>query len=137
MKIRVTDSPTSAEIEELQDNLTEYNLQHLEIKEKKSLALFATNDQEEKIGGITGHTFGNWLLIKYLWVHESQRGSGLGSQLLRQMEAIAVERGCCLALVDTFFFQAKPFYEKQGYQTQMTLDHYPKTSKRHYLTKQL
>ncbi len=40
------------------------------------------------------------------------------------------------ALVDTMSFQALPFYQKNGYQLQMTLDNFPETgSARHYLSK--
>ncbi|EAS6424226.1 N-acetyltransferase, partial [Salmonella enterica] len=39
-------------------------------------------------------------------------------------------------LVDTFSFQALPFYEKQGYILQMSLPDFPKVgSQRHYLIK--
>jgi hypothetical protein len=40
--------------------------------------------------------------------------------------------------VDTFSFQALPFYQKQGYQQQMSLPDFPQTGmQRHDLTKTL
>lgn len=40
--------------------------------------------------------------------------------------------------MDTFSFQALPFYLKQGYQQQITLPDFPQTGmQRHYLTKTL
>jgi hypothetical protein len=34
---------------------------------------------------------------------------------MKRAELYAVERGCTDALLDTFSFQARPFYEKLGY----------------------
>ncbi|MGL4930048.1 MAG: GNAT family N-acetyltransferase, partial [Plesiomonas sp.] len=38
---------------------------------------------------------------------------------------------------DTFSFQARPFYEKQGYRSVMTLTDSPIHHERYYLTKTL
>ncbi|EKA1352318.1 N-acetyltransferase, partial [Salmonella enterica] len=47
-----------------------------------------------------------------------------------------LRKGCVHGLVDTFSFQALPFYEKQGYILQMSLPDFPKVgSQRHYLIK--
>ncbi len=61
----------------------------------------------------------------------------IASRLLAEIEDYAISRGCLHAHVDTFSFQAKPFYEKQGYQCQLTLGNYPVTTAMHILTKQL
>lgn len=49
----------------------------------------------------------------------------------------AKERGCRYAFLDTFSFQAPAFYEKHGYMSVFTLEEYPVTGKRYYLTKTL
>ena len=55
---------------------------------------------------------------------------------MQAAEEEAKRMGCLHALVDTFSFQARPFYEKQGYRLQMTLDDFPmKGMQRHYLSK--
>ena len=43
------------------------------------------------------------------------RRQGLGAELLRRAEDEARARGCVGAHLDTFSFQARGFYEKQGY----------------------
>ena len=92
----------------------------------------------ELLGGVIASRKGNWVCIDYLWVEERQRGTGLGSLLLRTTEQQAMQRGCQQALVDTFSFQALPFYLKQGYQQQMSLPDFPLAGmQRHYLTKAL
>jgi len=89
-------------------------------------------------GGVIASRKGNWLCIDFLWVDETVRGSGLGRALMEAAEQEAAKRGCLFALVDTFSFQALPFYQKQGYQQQMSLTDFPENGmQRHYLTKTL
>ncbi|MDR8247835.1 GNAT family N-acetyltransferase, partial [Acinetobacter baumannii] len=81
---------------------------------------------------------GNWLCIEYLWVSETTRGRGLGSELMQEAEQQAQAQGCSHLLVDTFSFQALPFYQKLGYQLQMSLPDFPHAGmQRHYLSKAL
>ena len=47
------------------------------------LDLYAFDDDGELVGGIVAATWGGWLAIDLVWVREDQRGSGLGSDLLR------------------------------------------------------
>ncbi|MFH7098862.1 N-acetyltransferase, partial [Klebsiella pneumoniae] len=50
----------------------------------------------------------------------------------------AQAQGCSHLLVDTFSFQALPFYQKLGYQLQMSLPDFPHAGmQRHYLSKAL
>ena len=46
-----------------------------------------------------------------LWVEEAYRCQGIASALIQEAEKKARELGCYLAMVGTFDFQAKPFYE--------------------------
>jgi ribosomal protein S18 acetylase RimI-like enzyme len=65
------------------------------------------------------------------------RGQNIGSELLKQAEETAKERGCKYAFLDTFSFQAPAFYEKHGYRNVFVLEEYPVTGKRYYFTKTL
>ncbi|ELZ5940672.1 GNAT family N-acetyltransferase [Providencia stuartii] len=136
MAIRVTTSPAKSEIAHIHQSLINYNLQFFSEDIHSPLAVFY--EQEEAIlGGITGSILGNWLRIDYFWLEESLRKQGIGSQLLQAMENKARELGAKYAQVDTFSFQAKPFYEKQGYQVISTLIDYPIKHKRYYFMKSL
>ncbi|HEM8707184.1 TPA: GNAT family N-acetyltransferase [Enterobacter hormaechei] len=65
-------------------------------------------------------------------------GNGRGKPAIKTAEEEARRKGCRHALVDTVSFQARPFYEKQGYQVQMSLQDYPyQGMQRHYLSKNL
>ena len=57
--------------------------------------------------------------------------------MLEQAEVEAVNRGCKFAYLDTFSFQALPFYEKQGYAVFGVLEDYPEGKKRYFLQKRL
>lgn len=119
------------------DRIEEFNQLHWEVKKKYPLCLKIQNDSGEIVAGVASKTFGLWLLIENLWVHESCRGKDLGSKILLRMEAEALERGCQFALLDTLGFQARPFYEKHGYVLQWTQERYPRDSCKHFMVKNL
>jgi GNAT superfamily N-acetyltransferase len=89
------------------------------------------------VGGILGHTRWRWLYIAKLWVDERARGRGLGTRLMAAAEDLARSRGCTDVSLDTFEYQARPFYEKLGYELFGTLEGYPPGSRQYYLRKRL
>lgn len=89
------------------------------------------------LGGLTGNIWGGWLHVRFLWVTESARGAGQGRRLLQAAEAYAQERGCAAATLETFSFQARPFYERQGYRVVGQLDDYPPGHTKFFLRKDL
>ncbi|MBU6953830.1 GNAT family N-acetyltransferase [Hahella sp. HN01] len=138
MNFVLTDSPTQEDIDVIHNGLIAYNLNYMDMRDMKDLAVFYSDDQGAKLAGVVGETLGNWLKVKYLWVSESLRGKGIGGELLARAEAEAINRGCRYAVLDTFSFQALPFYEKKGYTLQFTLESYPKHNQaKHFLTKEL
>lgn len=136
MHIEIIEQPEDNLLEFLKARIAEFNWQHWEVSERLPLAAKLENERGEVIAGASGRTFGDWLMLEYLWVCDTLRGQGVGEQLLAQMEKAAVKRGCTKAVVDTLNFQARPFYEKHGYVVQWTLQGYPKTGCRHYMVKE-
>jgi GNAT superfamily N-acetyltransferase len=63
--------------------------------------------------------------------------NGLGRALMQRAEQLAVEYGCAGIWLDTFAFQALPFYEKLGYQRFGQIDDHPRGSARYFLQKRL
>ncbi len=88
-------------------------------------------------GGITAYTIWDWLQIENLWVKEELRGRGYGYQLLCRAESIAVGYGCRFARLDTFEFEARDFYERQGYIVYSHTDNFPAGHTQFHLRKQL
>jgi GNAT superfamily N-acetyltransferase len=91
----------------------------------------------EVLGGLLGLIWGGWLHVDILWVAEFVRGHGHGARLLAAAEAYALERGCSGAFLDTFSFQARPFYEHHGYTVFATLSDFPPGHERLFLQKRL
>jgi GNAT superfamily N-acetyltransferase len=79
----------------------------------------------------------NWVHIVLVWVAENLRGAGYGRQLMAAMEHEPKERGCTSAHLDTFSFQARPFYESLGYEVFGTLDDYPAGHQKFFMRKAL
>lgn len=119
------------------DGLLKYNMEYLEDKEPKDLGIYIRDDNHQVKAGLIGLTHGNWLIIRYLWVHEDMRGQGIGARLLKSAETEAKKRRCKYVFLDTFSFQAPDFYKKYGYQERFVLEDYPVKGKRHYFTKKL
>ena len=94
-------------------------------------------DELGVVGGLLGHTKWKWLYVAKLWVDERGRGKGIGTQLLMAAEELARTRGCTDASLNTFEYQARPFYEKLGYELFGTLDGYPPGYRQFYLRKRL
>ncbi len=74
------------------------------------------NENDEIIAAFNGHTWGGCAVIDHLWVHEAERGHGLGRLLIEAAEAEAARRGCGQLMLSTHSFQAPEFYERLGYQ---------------------
>ena len=72
-----------------------------------------------------------------LWVEEAFRRQGMASALIREAEREARECGCYLAMVGTFDWQAKTFYDKHGYMLNDTMTDVPKGHEHYMLTKRL
>ena len=89
------------------------------------------------VGGLSGHVLYRWFFVKLLYLPEDLRRGGLGAALLRRAEVEALAGGCIGIWLDTFSFQARPFYEKQGYRVFGTIDDFPPGHSRHYLMKRL
>ncbi len=56
---------------------------------------------------------------------------------LTAIESEAIRHGCRNSYLDTFDYQAKPFYQRMGYEVFGTLEDYPIGHSRFYLRKRL
>jgi ribosomal protein S18 acetylase RimI-like enzyme len=94
-------------------------------------------ERDDVLGGVLGQLWGGWLHVTYLWVAEKARGAGHGTRLMQNAEAYAQSRGAVAATLETHSFQARPFYERLGYQVFSTLDEYPSGHAKFFLKKVL
>ncbi|WP_160007060.1 GNAT family N-acetyltransferase [Rhizobium sp. 18055] len=135
----VAGEPDPGDKDQLLNILRGYNAQWTaHIADRPHLAILARSKEGgDVIGGLFASDEYNWLFIKYLVMQEEFRGMGLGSRLMRDAETIARERGYFGLFLDTFEFQAKPFYEKLGYEVFGSLEGNHETPARFFLKKRL
>ncbi len=119
------DEPSQQDVSELIEQIESEQKKALGEYPFKPLSILAIDDTGELIGGITGYIGWNWLYISVLWVDESYRGGGIGRILLRKLESMAVSRNVTNAFMGTTVFQAKGFYERQGYRVFSVRDNLP------------
>lgn len=118
--------------------IAEFNALHWDATARQALGLKQLNAEGELVAALAGRTFGNWFYLESLWLAQTERGRGTGSALLAQAEAIARDRGCRFVILDTLAFQARPFYERFGYQVQWTQADYPfEGGAKYFMTKTL
>ena len=95
------------------------------------------DDNGEPVGGAVGHGSFDWVFVELLFIPQHLRGQGAGTRLMRQIEAFAREHKLAGIWLDTFSFQARPFYEKLGYTVFGTLEGHPIGGRRHFMSKRL
>jgi GNAT superfamily N-acetyltransferase len=135
--IALNTAQTQEEIEAVVSGLRAYNASKAGAAEYEEWGLYARDAEGQIKGGLLAETGRGWLHISILWLDESLRGQGLGTQLMETAEAEARKRGCHHVYLDTFDYQARPFYERLGYTVFGTLDDYPLGHQRFYLQKKL
>ena len=107
--------------------LREYNSRFVgEYPQAQAVRLNAKDANGELLCGLRGFVFLSWLRVEVLWVADAARGQGLGSRLLAQAEAQAREAGAIGSALETFEWQARGFYLKQGYVESGRIDNYVK-----------
>ena len=94
-------------------------------------------DRGDVLGGLLGQLWGSWLQVTHLWITEGARGAGYGTRLVNDAESYARSHGAIGATVETHSFQARPFYERLGYEVFARLDGYPPGHVKFYLMKAL
>jgi len=119
------------------DQLVAHNLAATGAANYYPVGFFLKSVRGEWSGGLMGDLWGGWLHVRILWVEPAARGQGNGSRLLLAAENYAIERGCVAATLETASFQARPFYEKCGYEVFAALEDYPPGHTKFYLRKQL
>ncbi|MFM8757484.1 MAG: GNAT family N-acetyltransferase, partial [Limnohabitans sp.] len=104
-----------SDIDAIDSGLEGYNQSEPELQQVRRLVVVARTGSKEVCGGALGRTWGQCCELQQLWVSDLYRGSGVGTRLIGEFEQEAKARGCRLIYLDTFSFQARPFYEKHGY----------------------
>jgi GNAT superfamily N-acetyltransferase len=136
-RVATTDTLADTDRDVIVNGLLGYNAERGFPWAGRNLAVVARDKSGAVIGGLLGETNHRWLFVAALWVADSYRGRDIGTALLKAAEKEARRRRCLGVYLDTFSFQARPFYERLGYQLFGTLPDCPPGGAKYYLYKRL
>ena len=135
IRVTVEDAPSPDDERVVLDGLRGFNEAVIGPPGERPLAAFARDAAGAVVGGLLGHTKWRWGYVARLWLPAEHRGRGLGSALLAAAEGEAWARGCLGIKLDTFEYQALPFYERHGYELFGTLEGYPPGYRQYHVRK--
>ncbi|SRR6266545_5916980 len=127
----VETDPAFEDVRFLEDRLYEYNVVQTGVDDGQWLAIFLRDDQQVIRAGLKGWTWCGSCYISTVWIHETLRRHGVGTQLVHAAEQEARARGCTHMVLGSFSFQAPGFYQKLGYEAFAVLEEHPRHH-RHY-----
>jgi len=136
-KYELTDNPAPEAFQKIWASLLRFNEDAIGNAGARTLAILLKEPTtDELIGGLWARSLWGSLYIDMMFVPETLRGNGIGTSLLRQAEQEAIQRGCRNIWMDTYAFQARPFYEKLGFSIFGRLDGPAPTFPRFFLKNQ-
>jgi GNAT superfamily N-acetyltransferase len=133
--ITVHDELPRDEARIVDEGLGEANKLAAPIQAVRSLAAFARMPGGVVLGGAVGRTWGECCELQQLWVDGSYRGQGIGTRLVREFERRGEARGCRTFYLDTFSFQALPFYRSLGYEPKLEIGGFPEGIRKYVMVR--
>ena len=139
MSVTISFEPDASEQDQtvVVQGLQAYNRSQVNDPRRRPIVLFLRDEHGAIQGGLIGRVLFNWLEIGRLWVAEAYRGQGHGTALILAAENEARKDRCEFATLDTFSFQARPFYESLGYAVFATVGGFPGGHERYFMKKKL
>ena len=121
-------------ISKISDGLDAHGEKHgVPAFDQQQFSFIASDDSHDFLGGAKGKVFAGWCQLS--WLYSTQDIKGVGSQLMRSVEAFAKQHKCQGILVDTLEYQAPDFYTKHGFETFGEIPNFIESQKRLYFIK--
>ena len=128
-------------------NLRKNNIEKCEwIKDNLSFDINVSNtknsnflafDNNKLIGGAIGFVEYNWYFLDMFYIDEEYRGRDIGTNLIKQIEEFAKKENLTGVRMETWDFQAREFYEKNGYSVFAEIKDCPPGTIDYFLKKEL
>ena len=135
--VQVEASAKADDVAAVQAGLREFNVRVIGDPGEIPVTIFLRDEAGDVVGGLLGHIKWRWLYVSKLWIADSHRGKGYGFDLMNAAEGFARSKQCVGSYLDTFEYQARPFYEKLGYTLFGTLEGFPPGYRQFFLSKDL
>jgi GNAT superfamily N-acetyltransferase len=135
MERLLVENPADEELDLIKLKVKNYNREQTGYKSYSTYMLKYDNSNGQLIGGIIFDIRGEWMDIDFLFIEEAERKHGIGSMLLEDAELFAKAKGCKKVFLNTFSFQARPFYQKHGYHVVYVQEYEPGKTCRYYMEK--
>jgi GNAT superfamily N-acetyltransferase len=135
LSMQVAERTDPESIQTVENIINQYNGSVMK-SDYRPLAILLKDAKGEVVGGLLGKTEWGWLYVATLAIQEPYRSQGYGTKLLELAEQEAAARGCHDVFLDTFSFQARPFYERQGYTVFGVLENFTEHTK-YFMRKRL
>jgi GNAT superfamily N-acetyltransferase len=115
--LRLSSEPDTPfdQLMKIADSINEYNVAVTGWRDYRTIAIFLRDDAGDVRGGIWAWVWAGWLHVANLFIDEPLRHKGWGAQLLAAAETEGRLAGAKHAYLETYSFQARPFYEARGY----------------------
>jgi len=114
LRILVEDPPRG-DATEITRRLIEFNRERVGRPDPQRFVVALRDGQGALRGGITAILHWDVLFIDDFWLDQDLQRRGLGTQLIASAEREGLKRGATVSYLDTFSWQARPFYESHGY----------------------
>ena len=102
-------------VEAVHTGLRAFNRAIVNWPERQYFNVVLRDSENRMRGGILASVNFDVLVLEDVFVEEGFRQSGTGTRMMALAEEEGFRRGARLAVVSTFSWQARPFYEKYGY----------------------
>jgi GNAT superfamily N-acetyltransferase len=127
--------PSLADEQLLRDRLGRWNIGVTGHRDYAPANFFLRDNPGAIRGGVLAYVWGRVLHVDVLWVDEDLRAGGWGTKLLEAAHETGRNHGAGAAYLDTFDWQARPFYERFGYKVVAEVSGVPAAHSRYYMLK--
>jgi len=137
MSYTINDDMTPQEAALVQRKLVEFSDSHTAPRDGRDIGVVLRDENGDVVGGVRAYKVWDRLKIDAFWIREELRRNGWGTQLLDRVENIARDLGCRNSILDTFDFEARGFYERNGYVVYGETKDFPEGHSQFHLKKRL
>jgi len=117
-----TEKPSDQNYQDLLEVLRTFTRASVPTLDNHNFALLLEDEAGSLVGGLIAQSRWGGFHIDILALSEDLRGQGWGKMLLNQAQAEALLRNCHHMRLDTYAFQARAFYEAQGFEIYGQID---------------